>query len=218
MKKIYVFDAYGTLFKVSTEIPGLKKKAVAVVNEIQKLWRVRQFEYSWLITCMGKWRDFNEVTEDALDYAMAYYEVHDPWLKEQLLSIYAAPSTFDDVVPFLKQLGKAGLQTAILSNGVAQTLHEGTRSAKINKLIGQIISADKVRQYKPSRSVYHLVNQTFECNSDDVVFFSANAWDVCGAANFGFQTVWVNRAGAPYEMLDGAPGQIISDLSAYEDE
>lgn len=217
MKKVYVFDAYGTLFKVSTEIPGLKKRAVSVVNKIQELWRVRQLEYSWLITCMGKWNDFNEVTEQALDYAMAYHNVNDPWLKEQLLSIYASPSTFDDVVPFLKQLAKEDQQTAILSNGVEETLIEGTKAAKVNKLIGQIISADKVRVYKPSRSVYNLVNQSFNCKSEDVIFFSANAWDICGASSFGFSTVWVNRAGGPFEKMDCVPGQVVSDLSEYLD-
>lgn len=215
MNKVYVFDAYGTLFKVSTEIPALKKRAISVVNKIQQLWRLRQLEYSWLMNCMGKWNDFNEVTEQALDYAMAYHKVNDPWLKEQLLSVYASPSTFDDVVPFLKKLAKDEKQTAILSNGVEQTLIEGTKVAKVNKLIGQIISADKVRQFKPSRSVYNLVNQTFECKNEDVVFFSGNAWDVCGASNFGFNTVWVNRAGGSFEKMDGEPGQIVSDLSEY---
>ncbi len=217
MKKVYAFDAYGTLFKVSTEIPGLKKRSVAAVNRIQELWRVRQLEYSWLMTCMGKWKDFNEVTEQALDYAMAYNNVNDPWLKEQLLSIYAAPSTFDDVIPFLKKLAKEEQQTAILSNGVEETLLEGTKVAKVNKLIGQILSADKVRVYKPSRSVYNLVNQTFDCKSEDVIFFSANAWDICGASSFGFNTVWVNRGGAPFEKMDCEPDQVVSDLSEYVD-
>ncbi len=216
MKKVYVFDAYGTLFKVSTEIPGLKKRAVSVVNKIQELWRVRQLEYSWLMTCMGKWSDFNDVTERALDYAMAYHNVNDPWLKEQLLSIYASPSTFDDVIPFLKQLGEDGKSTSILSNGVAETLAEGTKAAKINKLIGQILSADQVRVFKPSRSMYNLVNQTYDCTSEDVVFFSANAWDICGASSFGFNTVWVNRGGVPFETLDCEPGQVVSDLSEYQ--
>ncbi len=217
MKKVYVFDAYGTLFKVSTEIPGLKKRSVAAVNRIQELWRVRQLEYSWLMTCMGKWKDFNEVTEQALDYAMACNNVNDPWLKEQLLSIYAAPSTFDDVIPFLKKLAKEEQQTAILSNGVEETLLEGTKVAKVNKLIGQILSADKVRVYKPSRSVYNLVNQTFDCKSEDVIFFSANAWDICGASSFGFNTVWVNRGGGPFEKMDCEPGQVVGDLSEYLD-
>ncbi|MEQ8711549.1 MAG: haloacid dehalogenase type II [Cyclobacteriaceae bacterium] len=215
MKKVYVFDAYGTLFKVSTEIPGLKKRSVAAVNRIQELWRVRQLEYSWLMTCMGKWKDFNEVTEQALDYAMAYNNVNDPWLKEQLLSIYAAPSTFDDVIPFLKKLAEEEQQTAILSNGVEETLFEGTKVANVNKLIGQILSADKVRVYKPSRSVYNLVNQTFDCKSEDVIFFSANAWDICGASSFGFNTVWVNRSGGPFEKMDCEPDQVVSDLSEY---
>lgn len=215
MKKVYAFDAYGTLFKVSTEIPGLRRRAVSVVDKIQELWRVRQLEYTWLMSCMGKWSDFNDVTEKALDFAMAYYKVDDTTLKDKLLDVYADPTAFEDVIPFLEQLKAKGIETAILSNGVEQTLADGVNSAKLNELIGQILSAGQVRVFKPSRSVYNLVNQTFDCTSDEVVFFSANAWDVCGAGSFGFNTVWVNRKRVPFEKLDCEPGQEVSDLSEY---
>ena len=38
-------------------------------RELCESWRVRQFEYSWLHTAAGAYRDFHAVTEDALAYA-----------------------------------------------------------------------------------------------------------------------------------------------------
>jgi 2-haloacid dehalogenase len=46
-----------------------------------------------------------------------------------------------------------------------------------------------------------------------VCFLSANCWDAHGAAHFGFPTVWVNRAGAPDDILPGVLAAQISDLS-----
>ena len=36
----------------------------------------------------------------------------------------------------------------------------------------------------------------------NISFQSSNAWDVAGAAAFGFRTCWINRAGLPPEYPD----------------
>lgn len=38
-------------------------------NELVKEWRTRHFEYTWLRTMTGKYKDFFKVTEDALMFA-----------------------------------------------------------------------------------------------------------------------------------------------------
>ena len=48
---------------------------------------------------------------------------------------------------------------------------------------------------------------------DKVCFLSSNCWDAHGAAHFGFDTVWVNRAGAPDDNLPGKTVAQINDLS-----
>jgi 2-haloacid dehalogenase len=47
-----------------------------------------------------------------------------------------------------------------------------------------------------------------------VGFASSNRWDVMGAASFGFQAYWVNRAGIPDEYPDFPPLRRIGDLTA----
>jgi 2-haloacid dehalogenase len=47
----------------------------------------------------------------------------------------------------------------------------------------------------------------------DVLFVSSNGWDAAGAAGYGFQTVWVNRGGAPMDRLYAKPDHTLTDLT-----
>ncbi|MCW8309501.1 hypothetical protein AruPA_21020 [Acidiphilium sp. PA] len=42
---------------------------------------------------------------------------------------------------------------------------------------------------------------------------SSNGWDAYGAAVFGFQVAWCNRADQPVERLPGQPAIVVRTLS-----
>jgi 2-haloacid dehalogenase len=44
------------------------------------------------------------------------------------------------------------------------------------------------------------------------LFVSANGWDAAFGAAYGFDTLWVNRAGEPMDRLSGKPGREAADL------
>jgi 2-haloacid dehalogenase len=46
----------------------------------------------------------------------------------------------------------------------------------------------------------------------DIVFVSSNAWDIVGAAHFGFRAVWLNRVKALPERLPTQPVLEIGSL------
>ena len=57
----------------------------------------------------------------------------------------------------------------------------------------------------------------FFCNpffKKNCIFFSSNCWDIHGASNFGFQTVWVNRKKNINELL---PGQVDDEVQSLKD-
>ena len=66
-----------------------------------------------------------------------------------------------------------------------------------------VLSVDEVGVFKPDPRVYRLVEARCGVTPDKVCFLSSNCWDAHGAAQFGFRTVWVNRAGAPDDNLPG---------------
>ncbi len=57
--------------------------------------------------------------------------------------------------------------------------------------------------FKPDPRVYQLAVESLQTEPGKILFFSSNAWDVCGSATFGFQTVWINRFRQKQERLPG---------------
>jgi 2-haloacid dehalogenase len=113
----------------------------------------------------------------------------------------------------LAALKAKGMATAILSNGSADMLGAAVKSAGITHLLDAVLSVDDVGVFKPHTRVYDLVGARFGGTPDDVLFVSSNGWDAAGAAGYGFQTAWVNRAHEPVDRLYATPHHILSDLT-----
>jgi 2-haloacid dehalogenase len=52
---------------------------------------------------------------------------------------------------------------------------------------------------------------------NEVVFLSANTWDVSGGGNYGYNSIWVNRNNNIFDNLDYEPKHQIEDLSKLLD-
>ena len=48
---------------------------------------------------------------------------------------------------------------------------------------------------------------------EEVVFLSANTWDVSGGGNYGYNAIWVNRNKNIFDNLDYKPNSEIKNLS-----
>jgi len=70
-----VFDAYGTLFDVHSAAARCRDDLGEKADAVSQTWRVRQLEYTWLRSLMGRHADFWRVTGDALDYATRFEEI-----------------------------------------------------------------------------------------------------------------------------------------------
>jgi len=158
---------------------------------------LKQLEYSWLRAVADDYKPFWEVTQDGLDYALASLKIDDPAMRATLLGLYQRLSAYPEVPKMLAALKGGGYQTAILSNGSDDMLDSAIESAGIGDV-----------------KVYELVGARLDVEPAEVAFFSSNCWDATHASAFGFQTIWVNRAGNPLDAVGAAPAHIVSDLSA----
>jgi len=213
-----IFDAYGTLFDVNAAAreaaaqPG--REALAKVwPKLAADWRSKQLEYTWLRAVAGQHCDFWQLTQDGLDWALKASKLDDEELREVLLALYWQLSAFSEVPQMLVDLKEKGLNTGVLSNGSPEMLEGAVSSAILTELLDAVLSVESVGVFKPHESVYDLVCAHFGCAKDEVLFVSSNGWDACAAAGYGFQTVWVNRAGAPIDRLYAKPHHILSDLT-----
>ena len=73
-REVLAFDLYGTLvdpIAISSELSRLLGDRDG--REVARLWRLKQLEYSFRLTAMGRYEDFRWVTSRALDFALASF-------------------------------------------------------------------------------------------------------------------------------------------------
>ena len=205
-----VFDAYGTLFDLRPTVEAAR--AITPDPEaLSALWRQKQLEYSWLRGLMGHWRDFWEVTGDALRFAVRKLGIaaSDAQL-DSLRDTYLTLAPFPEVKAALHRLEARPL--AILSNGSRRMLDAVVTSSGLAPLFTHVLSVDKVETYKPDPAAYALGPKALAIEAKDLLFVSSNAWDVAGAKAFGYRVCWCNRTGAPPEELGVVADLVVSRL------
>jgi 2-haloacid dehalogenase len=107
------FDAYGTLFDVQSLVLQASPAIAGDLRALSALWRQRQLEYTWLLSLMGHYEDFWNVTKAALRSAarQIHFQTEEKQL-DGLMQAYLSPPIFPDVKPALDSL--KGLRLAIL--------------------------------------------------------------------------------------------------------
>lgn len=209
---IWVFDAYGTLFDVDAAAREAARTDPALAEIWPALsfdWRRKQLEYSWMRCITGQHDDFWRVTSDALEWAAARHGVRET---APLLALYRHLLAYPEVAGVLAQLRDRG-QTAIFSNGAPQMLSDAVNSAGLAPHLDALLSVESAGRFKPAPEAYRVVTDHFGTDADQITFVSSNGWDIYGAATFGFDTAWVNRAGLPVDRLPHGPARILDDLT-----
>jgi 2-haloacid dehalogenase len=215
-----LFDAYGTLFRLES-IERACATALRTARgerptaaDFAALWRTKQLDYSLHRSLMGEARyvDFEAITAEALDYALARFALDlPPGARSSLLRAWRTPGADPAARAALAAL--APLPRAILSNGSPAMLEEAALAAGLSDHLEAILSADAVRVYKPHPRVYALGAERFGLEPDRIAFVTGNAWDAAGAGVFGYRVCWINRAGWPEDRHGPPPTAIVGSLA-----
>ncbi len=214
--KALVFDAYGTLFDVNSAAKRCKDKIGKDWENFANFWRTTQLEYTWLRTLMKKHRDFWKITEDSLDKSMKVFNI-DKSMKNELLNLYKVLSPYPEVKKVLESLKNQKFKLAILSNGTPALLDELVSSNNLNNLFDDLFSVEEVKVFKPDSRVYEIPIKKYNIKAEQITFLSANTWDVSGGGNFGYNSVWVNRNKAKFDILDYQPKNEVNNLTQLLD-
>ena len=211
--KACLFDAYGTLFDVSSAARSLAGELGPHWQPLADTWRAKQLNYSWLRSLMGAHVDFWQITADALDFALDERGLKDTGLRQRLLDLYFNLACYPEVPGMLRQLKDAGFVTGILSNGAPAMLAAACNSAGIDKLIDHQISVEDVGIYKPDPRIYRLAMEKLVLPAREIAFHSSNGWDIHAGKRAGFYAIWINRSGQPAERLPNPPDVVLQSLT-----
>jgi 2-haloacid dehalogenase len=214
--KAIIFDAYGTLFDVNSAAEKSKNKIGDKWEAFANYWRTTQLEYTWLRSLMHRHKDFWQITEDSLDKSMKVFNINKD-MKTELLNLYKKLSPFSEVKETLENLKKKEMKLSILSNGTPELLNELVDSNKLDAIFDDIFSIEEVGIYKPDSKVYDLPVNKYKIKPNEIIFLSANTWDVSGGGNYGYNSVWVNRNNTVFDNLDYKPFKEIKSLQQLLD-
>lgn len=196
---IAVFDAYGTLFDVHSAVSKLADRMGPDAAQVSELWRQKQLEYSWTRSLMQRYADFWQITEEALDYAMARFDYRDAALRSALLNAYRELDAYPEARDALAGYRSLGVRVAVFSNATESMLTTALSAARLDDLVDVVYSAHAVGVFKPDVRIYAAAAKSFGVSPSAIAFHSSNGWDATGAASCGWNAMWINRAGLPQE-------------------
>ena len=213
------FDMYGTLVdptRVWKQLERYVPEEQAL--RVSEVMRQKQLEYTFRLTAMERYEDFEQVTRKALDYALATEEQElDSEQKDTLMAQYNDLEHFEDVEPGLRQLKEAGHEMVVFSNGPPHMLRALIDSKGFNSYFPEFVSIDEVKVYKPSPKVYRHVADRVGRPIEEVRLISSNPFDIVGAKAAGMQATWVDRSGGLFDTLGAPPEMVVEALTELAD-
>src|SRR5205823_10715635 len=137
------FDVYVALFDITGEDWAAPEVVPAARSE--------QLQYSWLVSLMGAYRPFRDLTRAAVENALAVHGAHADVdsVMEAMLHIRPYP----EMAAALESIARSA-RLAVLSNGDPESLEALLANAGVRDRFEWVISADEVRVYKPAPAVY----------------------------------------------------------------
>ena len=213
--KAVVFDAYGTLYDIQSVAAVTEQAYPGHGDIITQVWRIKQLEYTWLRSLMGRYVDFAGVTREALAYTLRILGLrHDEAALARLMDKYLHLDLYPDALASLAAMTDRKL--AILSNGSPDMLTALVANSGLDRVLDAVISVDAARIFKPSAAAYALIETELGVAPAEVLFISSNPWDVCGAKSFGLTVAWIERVTPEAMALACASADLVTPLTLFK--
>ncbi len=213
--KAIVFDAYGTLYDVQSVAAITEETFPGYGDIITQIWRIKQLEYSWLRSLMGRYADFSTITRESLAYTLRCLGLtHDVATFDRIIAKYLHLDLYPDANAALAAMRDRKL--AILSNGSSDMLNALVRNSGLDRILDATISIDAKRMFKPHPDAYSLIEDRLGTVPADVLFVSSNPWDVCGAKAYGLTVAWIERVTPEAMALECIKSDVVAPLTMFK--
>ena len=212
MFKVIVFDAYGTAFDTESSFePVFTKHFTEDGKLLFALWKQKYFEYVMTQSHFPEITNYKDVVSKALLYVLkangcASVDV----LLADVLDTFSNLSVFQD----FKDLAKGTWfdRIYVYSNATQQMLDALKANITIeSKDKINFLSTENGQSFKPSPRSYAFLKRSIWYPEKEIMYVSANKWDVIGAKCYGFATCWLNRNNEDFDDNLYIPDHIITN-------
>jgi 2-haloacid dehalogenase len=214
------FDVIETLF--SLEAVGRALEEEGAGPRALEVFFGRLLRDGFALAAARSYAPFGHVAREAL--AVTAPGLDEP-ARRRVLSAFASLSPHGDVRPALERLAAEAVPVAALANGSAETIGGLLREARLEGLVGRVISVDEVGVWKPAPTPYLHAAATLGVEPGQLAMVAVHAWDVHGAVRAGLVGGWASRLEGTYPPTFDAPDvqgadlrQVVDGLLALPDD
>jgi 2-haloacid dehalogenase len=213
--KAVAFD-YFVIFDPSSIVPSVEREFPGRGIEFTKAWQRKQFDYAFLRSITARYRDFFQITGDALDFtAESMGLTLSSEARSRLLGSYLSLKPWPDAVNALRRLKRAGVRVITIANFSPEMLKANADRAGITDLFDELLSTRTNSTFKPDPKAYGLGLNRLHLGKGEIIFAAFGGWDAYGAKSFGYPTYWVNRFSVPEERLGVRVDGTSTDLEGF---
>lgn len=221
MKRLLIFDAYGTLISTGNgsveavkKILSLQEKEIDAVS-FYKEWKKYHRKH------IDEVNETSFLTEKDIfikDLKALYeqYKIARPYEADVqiMLDSLVNRQVFPEVVGSINQLRKK-YRVVIGSTTDTEPL---LWNLKINNLIvDKIYTSEMIKKYKPEKSFYQYILQCEGYNAEETVFIGDSLKDdISGPHTVGIETILVDRGNKFSPTEDVLPDHVVKDISEIE--
>lgn len=186
---VIAFDVLETLFPV--EPLGERLHRAGQSPDLLRPWFTRLLRDAFALTASGTYQPFAEIARHALR-AVADGELSEEAARE-VVAGFATLDPHPDVTDAMRLAREADVLIITLTNGSATTTTALLERSGLDGYVGQVVSVETVRRWKPAPEPYWHAAAACGVPPDRMALVAAHAWDTHGARRAGLLAGWVSR-------------------------
>ncbi len=172
----------------------------------------------------GLFRLFSQQLLTVADYryrrfgdALREFGCEDRTLVQKLNEIYMDEANiklelFPDTIPFLSQLTKANVKTAVLTNGPSDGQRDKLAALGLEKYFRGVFIGAEIGCSKPSKEAFAFVLDRFDVSPKDAIMIGDSVeHDIIGADNAGIRSILIDRT-SKYPDYEGPKATSLMDV------
>ncbi len=222
MKKLLIFDAYGTLISTGSgsldaaeKILSLQEKDISA-QEFYSQWKALHRKH---IDCSNESEFISEQDIFVMDLKALYeqYSIQRPYKADAVIMLHSlyGRSAFPEVSEAIERLRRI---YRVVIGSTTDTKPLISNIEYNNLIFDAVYTSEIIGKYKPHRDFYRYILQKENCRAENTVFIGDSLTDdISGPQSLGITTVLVDRNGK-YRCAEGIrPDYIVNSIGEIAD-
>lgn len=210
--EVILFDVYGTLLDLS----DVERKVNALFDSKRAYikWYDLFMQYCFVDNCTSQFNDFLSIGRATMQMtANAFGKTIKSDDINSVLELLKHLHLKEEVWEGLSLLYDRGFRIAALTNSPRELVLERMELTGLISYFETILSAEKVKKYKPCIEVYNWAVKELKLTPNEILLVSAHPWDVAGASNARMQSAFFRQDKQMLYPLAPQPTFIFDNLS-----